>query len=322
MANSSDLERASQGLLDFHTHSTYSDGGDTPEGLVMRAFNKGVSAMALTDHHANRGLPEFRKACEKHGVLGIPFGVEISARLPLDVLSEGDNEAPDLVILGKNANEKPMKDYMDKYFQFMRNEHLSGVIRGLESVGFKFPEVDLDGQCASFHCPPDILHDFVEYEDNIKTLIDYLSSIGVETDEGLVREKPIRFVNRHLYAPGKPAYFVRVGEFNVDDALNLSEDMNCKLFIAHPGGEYGFLSDRILDYYIEKGVHGMEIRNYFNSPEQNAKFDRLVEGNCLIRSGGSDCHGDNGPFKIGCYDRPHNQVPGEVIKELWERLPS
>ena len=63
------------------------------------------------------------------------------------------------------------------------------------------------------------------------------------------------------------------------------------------------------------------MRNYFNSPEQNAQFDKLAEERRLIRSGGSDCHGDNGPFKIGMYDRPQNQLPEEVFEELWGSLP-
>ncbi len=97
--------------------------------------------------------------------------------------------------------------------------------------------------------------------------------------------------------------------------------MNCKLFIAHPGGEYGFLSDAMLNCFIERGVPGIEVRNYFNSPEQNKKFDSLAEKYNLIRSGGSDCHGDKGPFKIGIYDRPENQVPKDILEELIDRLP-
>ncbi|MEK6859642.1 MAG: hypothetical protein AABX54_02395 [Nanoarchaeota archaeon] len=66
----------------------------------------------------------------------------------------------------------------------------------------------------------------------------------------------------------------------------------------------------------------MEIRNYFNSPEQNAKFDGLAREHSLVRAGGSDCHGDKGPFKIGIHDRPQNQLPKDILEELWDNLPS
>jgi len=317
-----DVSQYSSGLLDFHNHSTYSDGGDTPEGLVKRAVEHGVSAMALTDHHTDKGLPEFRQACERYGILGIPFGMEISAELPARVLTPQDMSSPDLVILGRNANEDPVRGYQEIYFRDLKERHLPEVLEGLRGVGFEIPDVDLDEQCASFHCPPDICHDFVNYGNNLERLTEYVQSINPEITDGEVNEKPIRFVNRYLYAVGMPAYTSRFEGFDVEDAVGLAEDMNCKLFIAHPGGDYGFLSDEIINYFIETGVHGIEVRNYFNSANQNAQFDGLAATHDLIRSGGSDCHGNNGPFKIGCYDRPQNQVPKEVLEELWERLPA
>ena len=37
-------------MIDLHVHSTYSDGTFTVEELVDYAINKGLSAIALTDH--------------------------------------------------------------------------------------------------------------------------------------------------------------------------------------------------------------------------------------------------------------------------------
>lgn len=315
------ITKYNNGLLDFHNHSTYSDGGDTPKGLVKRAVEQGVSAIALTDHHTNKGLPEFRDACKEYDILGIPFGTEISARLPKEIIGKKDNEAPDLIILGKNVKEEPMEDYQKKHMNYVRQVYLPETLRGLESVGFKIPNVDLDEQCASFHCPPDILHDFVHQGNNLQTLINYVQSIDSNIDKSEIEAKPRRFINRYLYTPGMPAHITVVGEFDVDDALSLVDTMNCKLFIAHSGGEYGSLKDKIISHYIQKGIHGIEVRNYFNTQEQNEKFDKLAKEHNLIRSGGSDCHGDNGPFKIGCYDRPQNQLPSKVLEELWYGLP-
>ena len=38
------------GVLDLHTHSTFSDGSDTPTQLAEKAHDLGISAIALTDH--------------------------------------------------------------------------------------------------------------------------------------------------------------------------------------------------------------------------------------------------------------------------------
>src|SRR5882724_4437643 len=64
--------------VDLHSHSTVSDGLDTPARLVEKMWQAGVSALALTDHDALGGLPEARKAAEAVGLQLIP-GAEISA---------------------------------------------------------------------------------------------------------------------------------------------------------------------------------------------------------------------------------------------------
>ncbi len=64
--------------IDLHTHSTYSDGTDTPRELIQAAHRKGLTALALTDHDTVAGIPEFLREGENcSGLQTIP-GVEIS----------------------------------------------------------------------------------------------------------------------------------------------------------------------------------------------------------------------------------------------------
>ena len=42
-------------LIDLHTHSTASDGTDTPEQLVAAAHRAGVDVLAITDHDTTGG---------------------------------------------------------------------------------------------------------------------------------------------------------------------------------------------------------------------------------------------------------------------------
>ncbi len=67
--------------VDLHSHSTVSDGFDTPTALVEKMSRAGISALALTDHDALDGLPEARKAADRLGLRLIP-GAEISADAP------------------------------------------------------------------------------------------------------------------------------------------------------------------------------------------------------------------------------------------------
>ncbi len=64
--------------IDLHSHSTVSDGLDSPTQLVEKMSRAGVSALALTDHDALGGLPEARRAAAAAG-LDLISGAEISA---------------------------------------------------------------------------------------------------------------------------------------------------------------------------------------------------------------------------------------------------
>jgi len=313
------------GLLDFHTHSTHSDGSLSPKELVREAKRKGVYSLALTDHNTISGLAEFREECKHQGIIGIPFGVEIYAELPKDILSESDNRAPDLVILGKNANPEPFYQYEKNLLNYFRKVFVIETVRKLESIGFRFPIQKVKDQCevlkSKLESPPKIFHEFLSFPGNLENLIRILKKEGVNSEEVIGKE--ISYANRYLFAIGRPAYVDRISGFNISDALALSKSMNTKLFIAHPGGKFfGALRQEIIDFYINSGIDGIEVRNYFNSLEQNSRFDRTAKEKGLIRSGGSDYHGANGVSKIGMYDLFENQLPREMLEELMDKLPS
>jgi len=64
-------------LIDLHLHSNYSDGLHAPGELVRMAAEKGLRAIALTDHDSVDGIAEALAAGEIHGVEVIP-AVELS----------------------------------------------------------------------------------------------------------------------------------------------------------------------------------------------------------------------------------------------------
>lgn len=63
--------------IDLHCHSTASDGALTPEDLVARAAEQGVSHLALTDHDTIAGLAQARARGQELG-LSLISGVELS----------------------------------------------------------------------------------------------------------------------------------------------------------------------------------------------------------------------------------------------------
>ena len=330
MSTSKRITRSNSGLLDFHTHSTYSDGTRTPKELVNDAKRYGISALALTDHHTASGLEEFVSECKKNNIFYILFGIEIFAELPSEVLTGKDNEAPDLILLGKKARTSPLYDYQELLLKDLQERVIPETINGLELVGLKINPVDLRKHYKKskigLQAHSKIFHNILHFDDNLEVFVDYISNTALEADMNGLREyikrKPLTYLNKYLFSIGCPAYSKRIKGFDVKKVIHLADSMNCAIFIAHPGGEYGCLSDEILSYYIKMGIKGIEVRNYFNTLKQNAKFDSLAKRYNLLRSGGSDYHGPTKVFKIGSHDKLQNQLPQEILEELWHSLPN
>ena len=55
-------------LIDLHTHSLHSDGADTPTEVVRRAYEAGLSAMALSDHDCVSGVEEAMAEGKRLGI--------------------------------------------------------------------------------------------------------------------------------------------------------------------------------------------------------------------------------------------------------------
>ena len=72
---------------ELHCHSSYSflDGASSPEELVAEAAERGLAALAVTDHDGMYGVPQFAQAAARlrasGGTLGTIFGAELSLDL-------------------------------------------------------------------------------------------------------------------------------------------------------------------------------------------------------------------------------------------------
>ena len=71
------LNKYSNKLIDLHVHTTASDGSYSPSEVVKYAQEKGLAAIAITDHDTIAGNVEAIQTGRKIGLEVIP-GVEIS----------------------------------------------------------------------------------------------------------------------------------------------------------------------------------------------------------------------------------------------------
>jgi len=66
-------------LVNFHTHTLFSDGEQTPEALAAGLDAAGVRYAALTDHDTIEGLTRFQEALRKRGIASLT-GVELTTQ--------------------------------------------------------------------------------------------------------------------------------------------------------------------------------------------------------------------------------------------------
>lgn len=70
--------------VDFHLHTTASDGALSPAQLVALAASQGLEVIAITDHDSVEGIEEALEAARPYPGLTIIPGVEVSTDIPGD----------------------------------------------------------------------------------------------------------------------------------------------------------------------------------------------------------------------------------------------
>ena len=89
-------------MIDLHTHTTNSDGTDTPHALINKALSAGITVLGITDHDTTSGWQHAIAA--RRANLSLVLGAEISC------LTEDDVAVHMLGLLfdGENATMQTM----------------------------------------------------------------------------------------------------------------------------------------------------------------------------------------------------------------------
>ncbi|MDO8555072.1 MAG: PHP domain-containing protein [bacterium] len=315
-------------LVDFHLHSSYSDGSENIASIIDEAKKRNIKAIALTDHNTGKGVNAFAKACAKNEIATLE-GVEIYAAFPKTEWATNPaycGQTPDLVILGKTLNWKIfIERYQISLEQYRKNHWLPKTLEKLREAGLEVLNLnkkEIDNQC-NFGVPP-VLRYIAKNPKNWPVIFEITKQYE-QYEQGITMESivknPVYFAGMYLYGVGKPAYVPRVfSEWTVTKAVKLAREMGGVLFAAHPGGNYAKWSKEHLDYFVQMGGGGIEVWQYHHKPDQIKFFLQYAIKNNLLISGGSDWHGKNSSPTLGCWDKPENQTPLWATEKLFERL--
>ena len=272
-------------IIDLHTHSTFSDGSMTPEELVCHAHERGLSAIALTDHDTVGGIKRATDAAKIHGIELVP-GVEISSESLSQVHVLGlfiDTASPALEELFKSQQEERIISNR-KYIEVLARH------------GFPITEEEVKKVAP---------HGGVGRAHYAKIMMDHgwVSSVAEAFDKYLGVGMSC-YVKREVVTP--------------EVAIEYIHKAGGLAFFAHP---YQTKLDYHGIYDLAKhlkacGLDGIE--GYYSeySPEMHKTFMDMADDLSLLVSGGSDYHALMKPhLEIGI-GRGNLRVPYSVLEKI------
>lgn len=276
----------SKKYIDLHTHSTTSDGSMSPAEVVRHAREKGLAAIALTDHDTIDGVKEALEEGIRSGVEVIP-GIEISVDFKPEMHLLGYFPR----INGYTAISKELE--VIKQGREVRNKKIINRLNELD-IDITLEEV---GKVA---------HGDIIGRPHIARVL---------VDRGFVKSIDEAF-DRYLSREGM-AYFKRF-ELLPEDGIRAIRNAGGLPVLAHPVFLRKSLSelDLLLARLKEFGLAGIEALYSENSKEDTGNFLRLAIKYELLVTGGSDFHGSFKPgIELG-RGRGALEVPYELLEKL------
>ena len=273
-------------MIDLHTHSIYSDGTNTPAELIAMAEERGVRALALTDHDTVGGIDKLLAAAESSTVEAVP-GIELSA--------ECDRGTMHILGYFIHHTQPALLEKLEKV-RLGRDERNHEILKKLNKLGYRLTWTDIEEQAGC-------------------DVVGRPHIAGALVELGLVKSKKVAF--DRLLGKGRPGYVDRY-HYSSEECIDIIRAAGGVSSLAHPATIH--LSDPKLRVLIgelkEQGLDGIETYYAEHRPDKRKKFMGWAEELDLVCTGGTDFHGGNTPdLKLGT-GFGQLRVPDEVLDQL------
>ncbi|MGA5247600.1 PHP domain-containing protein [Streptomyces pseudogriseolus] len=276
--------------IDLHTHSTASDGTDTPVELVRKAAAAGLDVVALTDHDTTRGHADAAAALPQG--LTLVTGAELSCRLDgvsMHLLAYlFDPEEPALL-----AERELVRDD--------RVPRAQGMIAKLNELGVpvtwdQVARIAGDGSVGRPH----------------------VASALVEL--GVVDSVNDAFTPEWL-ADGGRAYMPK-HETDPFEAVRLVKNAGGVAVFAHPAAvkRGRTVPESAIAELAEAGLDGIEVDHMDHDPDTRARLRGLAGELGLLVTGSSDYHGSRKTCVLGEFSTDP-EVYGEITRRATGAFP-
>ncbi len=286
-------------MIDLHTHTTVSDGGDSPAELVRKAAAARLDAIAVTDHDNDSG-------CDEAVATGREVGVEVvrCVEISCDVGALADMglqpaQRPTMHLLGYFIPEEdnPLSAGLAELQDARANRNLR-IVERLNELGIPVTFEEVEGEAGGPGAQIGRPH-FAAVLVRHGAVSDYQAAFDEYLSKGAKA-----YLDRKLYAP--------------TEAIQLMRSAGAVPVLAHPFTLHlsGDDLESFVDALVKAGLEGIE-GYHGDAPEEDQEvFRSLGRSRGLVISGGSDYHGDMRPDRSLPGGKYGVAVPDEVLEQL------
>ncbi|MFF5990171.1 PHP domain-containing protein [Prauserella flavalba] len=260
--------------IDLHTHSTVSDGTDSPAELVATAARAGLNVVALTDHDTTAGWQPATQALPP-GMRLVP-GAELSCesvdaygrRVSVHLLAYLFDPTSPTIVAEQQRLRRERRDRLRTMAVHMAADGLP--VDPDEILGLLEP----DAPAGRPHLAQALVR------------------------AGLVSSVDEAFTS---YLGNGRGYYVPRRDTPVETAIEMIADAGGVTVLAHPfaASRGPTVTPEAIADLAECGLTGLEVDHPNHDPGTRAELRDLAKELDLVRTGSSDYHGTNKTIAIG-----------------------
>ena len=280
--------------IDLHVHTTGSDGTCSPAEVIALAKEKGLAAIAVTDHDGVGAYREAAEAGERLGVEVVP-GIEISTKFYTD---KEQNKGYAVHILGYfiDVDSPELKPVLE-WVVHDRDNRNRKMVELMQADGLPITYEYMQQRFGEIVGRPH----FAEYL----------------VEQGLAESIQDAF---DKYVEKGRKYWLPRQFLSIERSIEIIALAGGVPVLAHP---FQYKRDdaglrELIEHCIASGLKGMECRYSGYTEEMSGYLEALADEYRLLKTGGSDFHGSNKPAIFLGTGKGELDVPVEWLERLKE----
>ena len=271
-------------MIDLHTHTSCSDGTDSPRELVNKAIVQGLELLGITDHDTTSGWAEATESLR--GSLKLVLGSEISCLT---------NDGVSVHMLGLLFDSK--HEEMQRVLEETRDGRLPRMRKMIEKM--RAEGIDISIQDVELAMPAGATMGRPHLADALVA-------------KKIVKSRDEAFVD---LLHNESRFYVSHAAPTPIEAISLIRRAGGVAVIAHPFASHRgeILKAEDFSELVAAGLNGIEVDHRDQNPAERAMLRTIAHELGLVITGSSDYHGTG---KLNSLAENHTH------REQWEKLES